>query len=144
MFLNCSWSAPNGSALYCKNQTFLGNWTGESGSFSIFLTLSCFIAFYVSRFCVTCLPDIFKFFMVALALTLPIPSGAFGPSFTLGAAFGRLCGELMYLIFPNGVQIEREESLIYPGVYAVVGAAAFTGGLTHTISVSVIVFELTG
>jgi len=33
---------------------------------------------------------------------------------------------------------------IHPGVYAVVGSAAFTGGVTHTISTAVIVFELTG
>lgn len=33
---------------------------------------------------------------------------------------------------------------IVPGGYAVVAAAAFSGGVTHTISTSVIVFELTG
>lgn len=36
------------------------------------------------------------------------------------------------------------EVQVYPGVYAVVGAAAFCGGITHTISVAVIIFELTG
>lgn len=34
--------------------------------------------------------------------------------------------------------------LVSPGGYAVVGAAAMAGGVTHTISTSVIVFELTG
>lgn len=33
---------------------------------------------------------------------------------------------------------------IVPGGYATVGAAAFSGAVTHTISVSVIVFEMTG
>lgn len=33
---------------------------------------------------------------------------------------------------------------ILPGGYATVGAAAFSGAVTHTISVSVIVFEMTG
>ena len=33
---------------------------------------------------------------------------------------------------------------ISPGGYAVVGAAAMAGATTHTISTSVIVFELTG
>lgn len=33
---------------------------------------------------------------------------------------------------------------IIPGGYATVGAAAFSGSVTHTISVSVIVFEMTG
>lgn len=31
-----------------------------------------------------------------------------------------------------------------PGGYATVGAAAFSGAVTHTISTSVIIFELTG
>ena len=35
-------------------------------------------------------------------------------------------------------------SYICPGGYATVGAAAFTGAVTHTISISVIVFEMTG
>lgn len=33
---------------------------------------------------------------------------------------------------------------IIPGGYATVGAAAFSGSVTHTISVSVIIFEMTG
>ena len=31
-----------------------------------------------------------------------------------------------------------------PGGYAIVGAAAFAGAVTHTVSTSMIVFELTG
>lgn len=34
--------------------------------------------------------------------------------------------------------------IIYLGGYATVGAAAFSGAVTHTISVSVIIFEMTG
>lgn len=33
---------------------------------------------------------------------------------------------------------------VVPGGYATVGAAAFSGAVTHTISTSVIIFELTG
>ena len=33
---------------------------------------------------------------------------------------------------------------VIPGGYACVGAAAFAGAVTHTISISVIVFEMTG
>ncbi|PIO54424.1 hypothetical protein TELCIR_24214, partial [Teladorsagia circumcincta] len=33
---------------------------------------------------------------------------------------------------------------IHPGLYAVVGAAAYTGAVTHTLSVAVIICELTG
>lgn len=73
-------------------------------------------------------------------------------------------GEAMALWFPNGVRYggiitpivpgnlsnrfdarghDRRESL-FSGGYATVGAAAFSGAVTHTISVSVIVFEMTG
>ena len=46
----------------------------------------------------------------------------------------------MDVTFPHGIN----GHLIAPGGYAVVGAAAMAGGVTHTISTSVIVFELTG
>ncbi|KAI1711991.1 voltage gated chloride channel domain-containing protein [Ditylenchus destructor] len=46
-------------------------------------------------------------------------------------------------LYPNGVH-GPEQSNLYPGLYAVVGSAAFCGGVTHTVSVAVIVFELTG
>ena len=46
----------------------------------------------------------------------------------------------MALWFPNGIS----NIPISPGGYAVVGAAALAGATTHTISTSVIVFELTG
>lgn len=62
----------------------------------------------------------------------------------MGAAFGRLVGEIMALIFPNGISFAGHTNPIVPGGYAVVGAAAFSGAVTHTISTTVIVFELTG
>lgn len=43
-----------------------------------------------------------------------------------------------------GVRYGGRLSPIIPGGYAVVGAAAFTGSVTHTVSVAVIVFEMTG
>jgi chloride channel 2 len=81
----------------------------------------------------------------------------------IGAAIGRLCGECVGLWFPRGIRssdalVVLPEYLIKPAVYAVVGewvnnhmasvnvsgAASFTGAVTHTVSVSVIIFELTG
>ena len=50
----------------------------------------------------------------------------------------------MVLMFPLGVPFGGSTNPIVPGGYAVVGAAAFAGAVTHTVSVSVIVFELTG
>lgn len=62
-----------------------------------------------------------------------------------GAAFGRLGGEAMAAWFPQGIRSsDGLFSPIVPGGYAVIGAAALAGSVTHTISVSVIVFELTG
>ncbi len=46
----------------------------------------------------------------------------------------------MAMWFPDGIN----GNLISPGGYAVVGAASLAGSVTHTISTSVIVFELTG
>ncbi|KAF6004795.1 Chloride Channel [Cyanidiococcus yangmingshanensis] len=76
-----------------------------------------------------------KFVLVALSIGLPLPAGVFVPSFLIGAGFGRLYGELMRIIFGD---------VIIPGSYAVVGAAAFTAGVTRAISCAVIIFEVTG
>ncbi|MED6281351.1 Chloride channel protein 1 [Characodon lateralis] len=82
--------------------------------------------------------------MSAVATTMPIPSGAFMPVFILGAAFGRLVGEVMATLFPNGIVFDGILYRIIPGGYAVIGAAALTGAVTHTVSTAVICFELTG
>ncbi|GFV35424.1 chloride channel protein 2 [Trichonephila clavipes] len=84
------------------------------------------------------------FLTTTLAATLPVPSGLFIPVFKMGAAFGRLVGECMASWFPDGITLGGSVNRIIPGGYAVVGAAALSGSVTHTISTSVIVFELTG
>ncbi|XP_063772670.1 chloride channel protein 2 isoform X1 [Pseudophryne corroboree] len=85
-----------------------------------------------------------KFWMSALATTIPVPCGAFMPVFVIGAAFGRLVGESMAAWFPDGIHSDGSTYRIVPGGYAVVGAAALSGAVTHTVSTAVIVFELTG
>uniref|UniRef100_A0A8C7LN33 Chloride voltage-gated channel 2 n=1 Tax=Oncorhynchus kisutch TaxID=8019 RepID=A0A8C7LN33_ONCKI len=60
------------------------------------------------------------------------------------AAFGRLVGETMAVMFPDGIHADGSVYPIVPGGYAVVGAAALSGAVTHTVSTAVIVFELTG
>uniref|UniRef100_A0AAQ4QQU5 Chloride channel 2c n=1 Tax=Gasterosteus aculeatus aculeatus TaxID=481459 RepID=A0AAQ4QQU5_GASAC len=87
---------------------------------------------------------VMKFWMSALAITMPVPCGAFMPVFLLGAAFGRLVGEGMAAWFPDGINTNGTIYPIVPGTYAVVGAAALSGAATHTVSPAVIVFELTG
>ncbi|KAM8826687.1 chloride channel protein 1-like [Synchiropus picturatus] len=97
---------------------------------SVFVTLLLFV--------------VMKFWMSAVSTTMPIPSGAFMPVFILGAAFGRLVGEIMATLFPNGILFDGIVYRILPGGYAVIGAAAMTGAVTHTVSTAVICFELTG
>lgn len=75
-----------------------------------------------------------KLLMTALSYSTPVPCGIFIPTFTAGATLGRLYG---YILGKVG-------STAHIGVYAVVGAAALTSSVTHTLSVAVIVFELTG
>ncbi|XP_030236490.1 chloride channel protein 2b isoform X5 [Gadus morhua] len=87
---------------------------------------------------------VMKFWMSALATTIPVPCGAFMPVFVIGAAFGRLVGESMAAWFPDGIHTDGVIYPIVPGGYAVVGAAALSGAVTHTVSTAVIVFELTG
>uniref|UniRef100_A0AAY4E0E2 Chloride channel protein n=1 Tax=Denticeps clupeoides TaxID=299321 RepID=A0AAY4E0E2_9TELE len=97
---------------------------------NVFITLVIFI--------------VMKFWMSALATTIPVPCGAFMPVFVIGAAFGRLVGESMAAWFPDGIHSDGMIYHIVPGGYAVVGAAALSGAVTHTVSTAVIVFELTG
>uniref|UniRef100_G3P7Y9 Chloride voltage-gated channel 1 n=1 Tax=Gasterosteus aculeatus aculeatus TaxID=481459 RepID=G3P7Y9_GASAC len=99
---------------------------------------------HVSVFVILLLFCVMKFWMSALSTTMPIPSGAFMPVFILGAAFGRLVGEIMATLFPNGILFDGIVYRILPGGYAVIGAAAMTGAVTHTVSTAVICFELTG
>lgn len=112
------------------SKKILDEWTTEDTSFHLHLILYIAMLFWTS----------------ALASTIPIPSGLFIPVLKMGAAYGRLIGELMHQAFPNGIKYGEyaHPASIIPGSYAVVGAAAFSGAVTHTISTSVILFEMTG
>eukprot|EP00392_Amoebophrya_sp_AT5.2_P010153 g10206.t1 len=64
-----------------------------------------------------------------------LPSGLFIPSLFIGATVGRFIGNVSYLL----------EQHIEPGVFAMIGAAAMLAGFTRmTVSLVVIMFELTG
>ncbi|XP_046643134.1 chloride channel protein 2-like isoform X1 [Daphnia pulicaria] len=84
-----------------------------------------------------------NFFLSILASTLAVPRGSLIPIFKVGAAFGRMIGEAMYLWFPEGILCGNLHSIL-PGGYAIVGAAAFSAGVTHTVSISIVVVEMTG
>ncbi|XP_065552829.1 chloride channel protein ClC-Ka isoform X2 [Lathamus discolor] len=85
-----------------------------------------------------------KFWMLILATTLPLPAGYFMPIFIYGAAIGRLLGETVALLFPQGIRSEGALHPVIPGGYALAGAAAFSGSVTHSISTALLVCEATG
>nr|XP_027807743.1 chloride channel protein ClC-Kb isoform X1 [Marmota flaviventris] len=98
--------------------------------FTIFGTLAFFL--------------VMKFWMLILATTIPIPAGYFLPIFVYGAAIGRLLGEALSVAFPEGIVSGGVVNPILPGGYALAGAAAFSGAVTHTVSTALLAFELTG
>uniref|UniRef100_A0A915KZY3 Chloride channel protein n=1 Tax=Romanomermis culicivorax TaxID=13658 RepID=A0A915KZY3_ROMCU len=127
LFSNFSWFDANATSQNNESLAIMEYWADGR---NIFLTLSLY-AFNM-------------FWMTAVAITLPIPSGVFIPVFVTGAAFGRIVGETMALFFPDGVRTDGIITKIVPGAYAIVGATAFSGAVTHAISTSVVVVEITG
>ncbi|XP_075062280.1 chloride channel protein ClC-Kb-like [Mixophyes fleayi] len=87
---------------------------------------------------------VLKFFLLLFANTMIIPAGYFLPVFVYGAGLGRLYGEIIAKIFPDGFISEGIPIKITPAGYALAGAAAYSGAVTHTISTALLVFELTG
>ncbi|XP_069638396.1 chloride channel protein ClC-Ka isoform X3 [Haliaeetus albicilla] len=85
-----------------------------------------------------------KFWMLILATTLPLPAGYFMPIFIYGATIGRLLGETVALLFPQGLRSEGDPHPVIPAGYALAGAAAFSGSVTHAISTALLVCEATG
>ncbi|KAM4652643.1 chloride channel protein ClC-Kb-like isoform 2-T3 [Discoglossus pictus] len=98
--------------------------------FTIFGTLAFFL--------------VMKFWMYILATTLPMPAGYFMPVFVFGAAIGRLVGETVAFLFPQGITSNGNVNPIIAGGYALAGAAAFSGAVTHTLSTALLAFEATG
>ncbi|NXE14952.1 CLCN1 protein, partial [Lophotis ruficrista] len=119
-------------------------WARYTGDPQILGKSAAWIHPKVSVFIIILLFFLMKFWMSVIATTMPIPCGGFMPVFVLGAAFGRLIGEIMASLFPNGILFDGIIYQILPGGYAVIGAAALTGAVSHTVSTAVICFELTG
>nr|OQO25120.1 hypothetical protein B0A51_08321 [Rachicladosporium sp. CCFEE 5018]OQO27114.1 hypothetical protein B0A51_06022 [Rachicladosporium sp. CCFEE 5018]OQO29427.1 hypothetical protein B0A51_04002 [Rachicladosporium sp. CCFEE 5018] len=72
-----------------------------------------------------------KLVLTIITFGVKVPSGVIIPALDAGALFGRLVGQAI----PS----------ISPGIFAMVGAAAFLAGVSRmTISLCVIMFELTG
>ncbi|CCJ28317.1 unnamed protein product [Pneumocystis jirovecii] len=89
--------------------------------------------------------------LIIVSYGLKVPAGIFIPSMAVGATFGRLLGIFVSALqkrFSNFILFsacEPNVSCITPGTYAFLGAAAALSGIMHiTVSVVVIMFELTG
>ncbi|XP_048826147.1 H(+)/Cl(-) exchange transporter 3 isoform X2 [Brienomyrus brachyistius] len=93
-----------------------------------------------------CLALIFKIIMTIFTFGVKVPSGLFIPSMAIGAIAGRIVGITMeQLAYNHHDWCEVGAGCITPGLYAMVGAAACLGGVTRmTVSLVVIMFELTG
>ena len=87
----------------------------------------------------------FKVAFTAISFTLFIPAGIFIPSMAIGALFGRALGITVSHIQQNFNLITCNETCITPGTYAMIGAASAFSGITRlTVTVVVVMFELTG
>ena len=72
-----------------------------------------------------------KLLLTVITFGCKVPSGVIIPALDAGALFGRMVGQLI----PG----------ISPGIFAMIGAAAFLAGVSRmTVSLAVIMFELTG
>jgi H+/Cl- antiporter ClcA len=88
-----------------------------------------------------CGAAILRFMQTAVTFGASIPAGLFVPSLFIGGCFGRILGALLKHLGMFGAG----EVLVEPGVYAMVGAGAMLAGVSRmTISLTVVLFELTG
>jgi chloride channel 3/4/5 len=94
---------------------------------------------------------ILRTFLVIISYGCKVPAGIFVPSMAIGASFGRTVGILVQALheaYPDSVFFSAcapDFPCITPGTYAFLGAGAALSGIMHiTVSVVVIMFELTG
>ncbi|XP_075230010.1 chloride channel protein 3 isoform X3 [Lycorma delicatula] len=94
----------------------------------------------------------FKFITTIFTFGMKVPCGLFIPSLCLGGIVGRIVGigvQTLAFHYPHlwifSGECKANDECITPGLYAMVGAAAVLGGVTRmTVSLVVIMFELTG
>ena len=94
---------------------------------------------------------ILGFLLASITFGLQIPAGIILPSMAIGALYGRAVGiivEIWQRNHPDALifaACEPDVPCITPGTYAIIGAASALGGVTRmTVSIVVIMFELTG
>ncbi|KAK5118351.1 hypothetical protein LTR62_002864 [Meristemomyces frigidus] len=93
----------------------------------------------------------FGFVFAAITFGLQIPAGILLPSMAVGALYGRVVGLIVEVwqrehpTFIAFASCEPDIPCVTPGTYAVIGAASALAGTTRmTVSIVVIMFELTG
>ena len=91
------------------------------------------------------------FLLASITFGLQVPAGIILPSMAIGALYGRAVGimaEIWQNNHPNALiftACEPDVPCVTPGTYAIIGAASALGGVTRmTVSIVVIMFELTG
>ncbi|KAI5307081.1 hypothetical protein KEM56_004802 [Ascosphaera pollenicola] len=91
------------------------------------------------------------FCLASITFGLDIPAGIILPTLAIGALYGRALGiamEMWQAAHPSFFLFdacEPDSQCITPGIYAIIGAAAALGGASRmTVSIVVIMFELTG
>ncbi|KAI0779526.1 Cl-channel protein [Fomes fomentarius] len=89
--------------------------------------------------------------LVVISYGCKVPAGIFVPSMAIGATFGRMVGiivKAIYTAYPKSgifAVCPPDVPCITPGTYALLGAAAALSGVMRlTVTVVVIMFELTG
>jgi len=92
---------------------------------------------------------IIKATLTIITFGVVLPAGIFIPSLVIGACFGRIVGIILeYCEYHYNLPIFNNcgtEQCVVAGIYAMVGAAATLAGVTRTtVSLAVIMFELTG
>ncbi|KAI5293283.1 hypothetical protein KEM52_005684 [Ascosphaera acerosa] len=130
LFSQCS-DSPDDPLLLCK--------TGAASWATISLLLSA---------------AVLGFLLATITFGLDIPAGIILPSLAIGGLYGRAVGVAMemwqrahpdFFLFLFDKCGESEAQCVSPGLYAIVGAAAALGGTSRmTVSIVVIMFELTG
>ncbi|KAN0061253.1 hypothetical protein ACQY0O_006099 [Thecaphora frezii] len=92
-----------------------------------------------------------KGLLTIITFGIKLPAGIFIPTLAVGACFGRIVGLLVQYVQWTRPELAffgwceaSDSACIVPGVYAMVGAAAALSGVTRTtVSLAVIMFELT-
>lgn len=93
---------------------------------------------------------IVKSFLTVITFGIKLPAGIFIPTLGVGACAGRIVGiavQWLQYHYPDSTVFavcEGDMNCVVPGLYAMVGAAAALSGVTRTtVSLAVIMFELT-